>query len=162
LKISVKLATAMVMVVVGLTGCKSVNEVLRTDITELDTLFKEKYWAVIPGATPETPLAQAEGICKTVAREQARRAMALMQSNLNNRFKPLPKTYTTEGQCIHTGAGIYSCSGTTTGGVDPIVQSMQNAQRGMHSSIGSLGVASAARGSFTDCMKAAGYEQKYR
>ena len=161
MKISVKLATAMVAVVVGLTGCKSVNEVLRTDITELDTLFKEKYWAVIPGATPEMPAAQAEGKCNTIARAEARRAMALMQSDLNNRFKPLPKTYTTEGQCLRTG-GLINCSATTTGGVDPMVQSMQNAQRGMQSSFGSIGVKRAARRGFKDCMRGAGYEQKYR
>ena len=160
MKVSVKLATAMVAVVVGLTGCKTLEQ--EWSQFEADLGLKEKYWAVIPGATPEMPVAQAEGKCSTIARAEARRAMALMQSDLNNRFKPLPKTYTTEGQCIRTAGNLYNCSATTTGGVDPMVQSMQNAQRGMQASIGSLGVKSAARGSFKDRMKAAGYEQKYR
>ena len=159
MKISVKLATALAVVVVGMTGCKTLEQ----DWSQLqsDLGLKEKYWAVIPGATPEMPVAQAEPKCAIMAENAGRRAMSQYQSQLNSQYKPLPKTYTTEGQCIRTG-GLINCSATTTGGVDPIVQSMQNAQRGMQSSFGSIGIKAGAQRKYIDCMKAAGYEQKYR
>jgi hypothetical protein len=153
---------------VVLSGCVVTDELSRefdkfsADISrEFNSIGKTAYYVPMVGAKTDIPLAQVEAQCRISGGKDLDAYDRQTQRELNDRYRPLAPSYQTDATCIKTGF-TYQCSGTTTGGVNPLVQAVQNGARGQQEAIANMGRGTAYRRAFENCMNSKGFEKKYR
>ena len=124
-------------------------------------VIREAYYAPMAGAKTDIPLAQVEAQCRISGGKELDAYDRQTQRELNDRNRPLAPSYQTDATCIKTGF-TYNCSGTTTGGVDPLVQAARNANRTQQEAFANMGRGTTFRRAFETCMNSKGFEKKYR